>query len=127
MSALELFQNHLFLNLETFRKNGEGVKTPVWFVQDGDTLLVTTIASSGKAKRARGQEQVNIAPCTVDGTLVGAWCPATISEATEAGIEQKMNQMLEQKYGEMKKKFDAQQDAALKSMKRSILRLRLKG
>lgn len=57
MTLLQQFENQQFLNLETFRKNGIGVKTPVWFVQDGETLYVRTppaLASlNGCAVRAR--------------------------------------------------------------------------
>jgi PPOX class probable F420-dependent enzyme len=60
-----------YVSLETFRKNGTGVKTPVWFVQDGDTLFVRTIANSGKVKRIRSNGHVNIAHCKSDGTLIG--------------------------------------------------------
>ena len=38
MNPLVPFADQQFLNLETFRKNGEGTKPPVWFVQDGDIL-----------------------------------------------------------------------------------------
>jgi len=127
MKQLEAFQNQLYLNLETFRKNGESMKTPVWFVQDGDTLLVSTIAMSGKAKRVRNNAKVNIAPCTVNGSLLGEWCPALAHELDEAGIHEKINHLLEQKYGEMKKKFDLEMDEEHKKMKRSVLQVNVKG
>ena len=37
-NALKQFEKQQFLNIETFRKNRQGVKTPVWFAQDGDRL-----------------------------------------------------------------------------------------
>jgi hypothetical protein len=57
------FEKQKYLNIETFRKNGEGVRTPVWFVQDGEVLYARTIANSGKVKRIRNNGQVKIAPC----------------------------------------------------------------
>src|SRR5260370_20858497 len=50
------FAGHKYLNLETFKKNGEGVKTPVWFAADASVsldssdakLYVYTIGVSGK-------------------------------------------------------------------------------
>lgn len=39
---LARFENQQFMNLETFRKNGEGVKTPVWFVLDNNIIYVRT-------------------------------------------------------------------------------------
>jgi len=32
--------NHQYINVETFRKNGVCVKTPLWFAQDDDRLVV---------------------------------------------------------------------------------------
>jgi hypothetical protein len=53
MTACESSYQQQYLNLETFRKSGVGFKTPVWFVQDGETLFVRTVANSGNAKRIR--------------------------------------------------------------------------
>ena len=80
MKQLESFAHQQYLNLETFRRSGVGVKTPVWFTQDGDILFVRTIDKSGKVKRVRQNGSVNIAPCKVDGALLGAWTPATARE-----------------------------------------------
>jgi PPOX class probable F420-dependent enzyme len=51
LSALQQFEKQQYLNLETFRKNGDGVKTPIWFVQAGEKLYVRTGGESGKVKR----------------------------------------------------------------------------
>ncbi len=56
MSVPTLFDHQSYLNLETFRKNGSGVKTPVWFVEDGGLLFVRTDASSGKVDRLLGKK-----------------------------------------------------------------------
>ena len=53
MDPIAQFAKKQYLNLETFRKNGDGVKTPVWFAQEGESLYVMTIPTSGKAKRIR--------------------------------------------------------------------------
>ncbi len=94
-----------YLNIETFRKSGLGVKTPVWFVQDGDTVYVRTVANSGKVKRIRNNGQVNIAPCKVDGTLLGDWAPATAREVVDGATGKKVDHLLDKKYGLMKKMF----------------------
>lgn len=92
-----------YLNIETFRKSGSGVKTPVWFVQDGDTFFVRTVANSGKVKRIRNDGQVNIAPCKVDGTPLGDWHPAIAREITDGATEKKVDQLLDKKYGLLKR------------------------
>lgn len=77
----EQFENQSYLNIETFRKSGAGVKTPVWFVEEGDTFYIWTEASSGKAKRIRQDEKVRIVPSTVSGKPRGEWVDAhTVAE-----------------------------------------------
>lgn len=99
------FENQSYLNLQTFRKSGVGVKTPVWFVQDGELLFVRTGADSGKVKRIRHNRQVNIAPCKMTGGLCGDWVPALAREVTDPEIICKADQLLGKKYGLLKKLF----------------------
>ena len=70
-----------YLNLETYRRTGKGVRTPVWFAEAseesaGPKLYVYTTANSGKAKRIRRTGVVKIAPCDSRGRVSGAWIPA---------------------------------------------------
>lgn len=58
-----------FVSLTTFRRTGVGVPTTVWVVRDGDTLLVTTPASSGKVKRLRNDDRVELRPSTRTGKV----------------------------------------------------------
>jgi len=93
------FRDHKYLSLETFKKSGEGVKTPVWFAADpardlagdGATIYIYTIGNTGKVKRIRNNGRVKIAPCTMRGELLGEWAGAraeivTGEEAT-SGME----------------------------------------
>ena len=67
------FENASYVNLETYRKNKQGVKTPVWFVSKNDTIFVVTKEKTGKVKRIRNNNEVKIAPCDFRGTLKGPW------------------------------------------------------
>jgi PPOX class probable F420-dependent enzyme len=74
-------QGHKYLNLETFRKNGQGVRTPVWFAAEPSagvpqTLYVYSTADSGKAKRIRNDSRVRVAACDARGNLRGDWIEA---------------------------------------------------
>jgi len=60
-----------YISLTTFRKNGAGVPTPVWFGEDGDKLYVMTGSFSGKYKRIRSNPQVRVAACTIRGKIAG--------------------------------------------------------
>lgn len=83
---------HLYMSLKTFRQNGEGVLTPVWFGQVDGRLYVTTRPESAKIKRIRQNAHVEVAPCTRTGELLGEFESATaqilpqdeVSRAVEA-------------------------------------------
>ena len=101
MSALSQFEKQQYLNVETFRKNGNGVKTPVWFVQDGEKLVVWTEIGSGKARRIRNNGSVRIAPSKADGTPIGEWVSATaLVDDSASGLEQ-LKTLMSKKYGVM--------------------------
>ena len=79
--GLGAFGAQRYLSLESFRKNGAGVRTPVWFAvapEDGSgrRLYVYSAADSGKAKRIRRSGAVRIAPCTLRGAITGGWVEA---------------------------------------------------
>ena len=105
MRAIDQLKGKQYINLETFRKNGMGVRTPVWFVQEGDTLFIRTDANSGKVKRIRNSGLVNIAACKMDGSLLGDWLPAQARQITDNDTAQKVDHLLDRKYGLMKKMF----------------------
>ena len=65
-----------YLSITSFKRNGVGVATPVWFVQEGGRLLVQTEADSGKVKRIRRNPHVLVAPCTATGRLLADPVPA---------------------------------------------------
>jgi len=64
-------QGQKYISLTTFRKNGVGVATPVWFGEADGKLYVMTRSDSGKYKRLRNNPQVRIAPCTIRGRVTG--------------------------------------------------------
>src|SRR2546426_12407625 len=78
-SGLLQFAGQKYLCLETFRKNGLGVRTPVWFAASGPIspdsseviLYVYTIGNSGKGKPIRNNPRVRIAPSNKRGGLRG--------------------------------------------------------
>jgi uncharacterized protein len=93
------FNHQNYLNLESFRKNGQGVKTPVWFVQDGEILYIRTGEGSGKIKRIRKNNQVQVVPCKMDGTPVGGWTSAHAIEIKDSETDKKVDVLLKKKYG----------------------------
>jgi hypothetical protein len=114
-----------YLSLETFRKSGEGVATPVWFAADPTTNLRThdakiyiyTIANTGKVKRVRNNPQVRIAPCGRTGGLQGEWIEAK-ARVVEGAEAERGSKLLTQKYF-LKRIFDL--FAGFRSTKREVL------
>lgn len=103
---LNQFQSQSFLNLETFYADGRGVKTPVWFVQDGEKLYVRTVADSWKVRRVRNHPEVKIVPCKAQGQPIGEWVPGQARLLNDASREKEINQLLNKKYGMQKRAFD---------------------
>ncbi len=60
-----------YLSVTSFKRDGTGVATPVWFVAENGRLLVETDADSYKAKRIRHNASVTVALCTATGKLKG--------------------------------------------------------
>ena len=104
-NRLALFEQERYLNLETYRRTGQPVATPVWFVIDRGIIYVYTLATAGKVKRIRNNPRVRIAPCNARGALRGAWVDATarIVDEREAATA---HALLVAKYGWMKRLAD---------------------
>ena len=68
MGDLALLDGARYLLLTTFRANGEGVATPVWFARTApDRVVLTTEATAGKVRRLRDDARCTVAPCDVRG------------------------------------------------------------
>jgi PPOX class probable F420-dependent enzyme len=76
MTGFEVFHGERYLSLETYRKNGTAVRTPVWFAGSTAALYVYATADSGKAKRIRRDGKARIAPCDLRGNITGPWLDA---------------------------------------------------
>jgi hypothetical protein len=108
--AIGQFANVKYFCLETFRKTGVGVRTPVWFVEDPaspspagvTTFYVYTLPDSGKAKRIRNNPKVRIAPCNMKGDLRGGLVDAQ-ARICSGGEVAKGQSLLTERYGLMKR------------------------
>jgi uncharacterized protein len=94
----ERLRDERYVSLTTFRRSGEPVPTPVWFVPQPDgTLLVFTGATSGKVKRLRREPRCTVAPCDARGRVHGDALPAE-GVVLEAEAEE-VRQRLVRRYG----------------------------
>ncbi len=104
---LALLNDHLYMSLTTFRKNGEAVPTPVWFARVGERLFVMTQGRSGKVKRLAQNSRVMVAPCTVNGALLGPAIDASGEVIAHSERIALADGALSAKYGAEKARFDA--------------------
>lgn len=100
--ALSKFANEKYVNLETYRKTGAPVRTPLWFAEENGLLYIYSLADAGKVKRIRNNPIVRVAPCDFRGNLKGDWVNgrARLLDGAEAD---RANSRLDQKYGIMKR------------------------
>jgi uncharacterized protein len=105
-NGLSQFAHQQYLNLETYRKTGTPVATPVWFAEEHGTFYIYSLAHAGKVKRIRNNSQVRIVPCDVRGHPTGAWVDAQ-ARILDARGAARGHQLLNQKYGWMKRIGDA--------------------
>lgn len=87
MSAdkLSQFRNAKYISVETYRKNGQGVRTPVWFAENDGTFYIYTLPQAGKVKRIRNNPQVKLAPCDMRGGVRGEWVPGVARVEDDEG------------------------------------------
>jgi len=102
MDNLEEIESEKCVSLETYRKNNEPVRTPVWFVIKDNLIYVVTRDQTGKVKRLRNNQQVKIASCNFKGKIKGQWISGTAKILTEDETKDAVK-WREKKYGLMAK------------------------
>ena len=89
-----------FVSLTTFRRSGAPVSTPVWIARDGDNLVVITPADSGKVKRIRNSDRVELRPCSRRGAVPDDAVAVTGSATIVTGdAASRPTSVLKKKYG----------------------------
>jgi PPOX class probable F420-dependent enzyme len=112
-AGFALLEGRRYLNLETFRKNGQGVRTPVWFAAGPASgiargvakLYVYSTSDSGKVKRIRNSGRARIAPCDRGGQVLGAWIDVRVELVTGEEAQHGMR-LLNKKYVPWKQILD---------------------
>jgi len=87
-----------YISLETYRKNGQPVRTPVWFMTENNLVYVVTSTDTGKAKRLRNNPTVRIVPSSFNGDPKGDWFDGKARFADGLESERAM-QLRKKKYG----------------------------
>lgn len=86
-----------YINILTYKKNGDRVSTPVWFIYKDNKIYIRTSNQSGKVKRIKNNNNVLYALCNISGKIKGEW------HSGVAKIEPDMNKVIfskiTEKYG----------------------------
>ena len=95
-----MLSGNTYINLETYRRNGQPVATPVWFTFDDNNniIYVITRTETGKVKRLRNNSKVRIVPCGIRGQPKGEWLNGRATFATAEQQEIALKQR-NKKYG----------------------------
>ena len=96
--SLTQFANQQYLNMETYRKTGKPVATPLWFAEENNTIYIYSLANAGKVKRIRNNPKVRIMPCGFRGEPKGEWVEAKARILDERGAALG-HELLIRKYG----------------------------
>lgn len=99
--------NPTYIALETFRKSGEGVVTPVWVVAEDGKLYVWTVDGSGKVKRIRNNGRVRLAVSDARGAPKSAWVDAQARVLDAPEDDARQRQRMAAKYGLQYRLFTA--------------------
>ena len=91
-----------YLALKTFRKNGNSVITPVWFVVKGEGVFVVTREKTGKVRRIRTNNQVSIVLSDFFGKPKGEWI-SCIAKEVDNDLTQEAIKLRDKKYGILSK------------------------
>jgi len=102
MFNLEDIKSQKYISLETYRKNNQPVKTPVWFVIKDNLVYVVTREQTGKVKRLRNNLQVKFALCSMKGKITGEWVSGTAKILSEQETKEAVK-IRDKKYGFMAK------------------------
>jgi uncharacterized protein len=95
---ISILSEHQYINLETYRKNGKAVTTPVWFAIDDNKIFVVTGNKTGKVKRLKNNPKVRVAPSGIRGQPKGEWLTGNAVLADSVQLQHALNLRIK-KYG----------------------------
>jgi PPOX class probable F420-dependent enzyme len=124
MTAAELAQNS-YINLETFKRDGSGAKTPVWCAPLGNQMVIFSEGDAFKVKRLRRNPEVRVAACDVVGKPRGDWYSGRGEIMESKELEDRAYVALRKKYGWQMRTLDFFSGLAGKINTRAVLKITL--
>ena len=97
-NKLGQFIDQKYINLETYKKDGTPIRTPVWFVINNDLIYVITRDSTGKVRRLKNNQDVRIVSCSFKGEPKNEWVKGKAKKITGEEAD-KAIKLRKKKYG----------------------------
>ncbi|MBC8515920.1 MAG: PPOX class F420-dependent oxidoreductase [Nitrosopumilus sp.] len=98
MKNLDEIKSEKYISVETYKKDGTSVKTPVWFTIKDNLVYVVTRDQTGKVKRLKNNLNVKIATCNIKGKIKGKWDSGTVEILDEQETKEAVKRR-DKKYG----------------------------
>ena len=114
-----------YINLETFKKDGTGVKTPVWAAPMDGALYVFSAGNAWKVKRIRNNGKARAAGCDSRGNVHGEWFDGKARVVEDPETIERILGALKKKYGVVFSVFDFIAAVAGRKKKRAYLEIKL--
>ena len=122
--AIAKLRDERYISLETFKKDGAGVKTPVWFAEVGGKLYVVTDGTSYKVKRVRRNPNAKVAACDMSGKrITSSWFDAKVDVVFPGAELEAAHKALRSKYGIQMKLLDFGSKLGGRYERRAYLRI----
>lgn len=95
------FDREPYISLLSYKRDGNGVETPVWVAPLDGKLVVFTLKDSFKVKRISRNPKVRVAACTMRGKVTGPWADGTCVRVEDPTHSARAYEALNKKYGLM--------------------------
>jgi len=116
-----------YVSLETFRRSGAGVATPVWCAPEGEAFYVFSAGDAGKVKRLRNGDRARLAVCDVRGKVLGPWHDARAGLVDGPADIERALEALRAKYGWQMRLADLGAKLTGRFAERAYIRVELTG
>ena len=114
-----------YLNLATYRRNGQEVRTPVWFAGADPLYYLFSAGDAGKVKRIRANGRAKVVSCDVRGGITGEWFEASARLLDDASEIRHAYRALRRKYRWQMRLTDVASRLTGRYAKRQLIALEL--
>jgi uncharacterized protein len=96
--AIDQFSGRRYINLESYKKNGDPKQTPVQSIEHDGLIYLRTDPTTWKVKRIRNNPHVRVVPSDRNGKPTGTWVDGE-GRLLEGEERDRMLQVIKKDYG----------------------------